>query len=349
MRKIIHIDMDCFYAAIEVRDNPNLAHQPVAVGGTPEQRGVLCTCNYRARKYGVHAAMPTATAFRLCPSLVLLPVNMSKYKRESQFIHQIFHEFTDQIEPLSLDEAYLDVTDCSRFQNSATYMAQAIRASIAKRTALTASAGVSVNKYLAKIASDWHKPNGQKVIGPEQVAEFLIDLPLKKLPGVGKVTNQKLQAMGYQTCGQLQVMTLSELCETFGAYGKRLYELCRGIDESPVVTERFRKSLSVEETFIEDLMSLEQCLSHLPELMDKLQKRLSKGESDNVIAKQFVKVKFHDFTQTTVECLSDTADASVYHSLIIQAHSRMEKPVRLLGLGVRFKLSGNTCQLTLFE
>lgn len=187
-RKIIHIDMDCFYASIEIRDNPKLQGKPVAVGGSAQKRGVLSTCNYEARKFGLHSAMSTAQALKKCPHLILLPVNMSLYKQVSQQIHQIFQRYTSIIEPLSLDEAYLDVTDCQKCAGSATWIAQEIRQAIFNELHLTASAGIAPLKFLAKIASEQNKPNGQFVINPEQVEQFIYNLPLSKIPSVGKVT-----------------------------------------------------------------------------------------------------------------------------------------------------------------
>jgi DNA polymerase-4 len=203
-RKIIHIDMDCFYAAVETRDNPDLQGKPVAIGGSANKRGVLSTCNYEARTFGLHSAMLTATALQRCRQLVLLPVNMQKYRQASTQIHQIFHRYTDLIEPLSLDEAYLDVTDNTDCQGSASLLAKQIRSEIEQELRLTASAGIAPNKFLAKIASDWHKPNGQFVIPPEAIEEFMIELSVKKIPGVGKVTAEKLHKLGISTCGQLQ-------------------------------------------------------------------------------------------------------------------------------------------------
>lgn len=187
-RKIIHVDMDCFYAGIEIRDNPSLATKPVAVGGASNQRGVLCTCNYIARQYGVRSAMPTAIAYRHCPDLIVLPVNMPKYRQISESIHRIFKEFTELVEPLALDEAFLDVSESSLYRGSATWIAEAIRNKIWQKEQLTASAGVAPNKFLAKIASGWNKPNGVFVIRPEQILSFVSQLPVTKLFGVGKVT-----------------------------------------------------------------------------------------------------------------------------------------------------------------
>lgn len=240
-RKIIHIDMDCFYAAVEMRENPSLKDKPIAVGGSPQQRGVLATCNYPARKFGLHSAMATAQALKLCPNLILLPVNMPLYKQVSSQIHQIFQRYTDIIEPLSLDEAYLDVTDCEKCSGSATWIAQEIRQAILTETQLTASAGVAPLKFLAKIASDQNKPNGQFVIKPEEVAEFVAKLPLNKIPGVGKVTTQHLHAMGLQTCHDVQKLDVTLLLRQFGKMGRRIWQFSHGIDEREVhIIVRFK-------------------------------------------------------------------------------------------------------------
>lgn len=203
MRKIIHVDCDCFYAAIEMRDDPRLADKPLAVGGSAERRGVIATCNYEARAYGVRSAMPSRQALQLCPDLLIVKPRMDAYKAVSQEIHGIFRDYTDLIEPLSLDEAYLDVSACSHFAGSATRIADAIRRRVARELRITVSAGVAPNKFLAKIASDWQKPNGLFVITPAQVDEFVLALPVAKLHGVGKVTGQRLGRMGIQTCAQL--------------------------------------------------------------------------------------------------------------------------------------------------
>lgn len=307
-RKIIHVDMDCFYAAIEMRDNPALVDQAVAVGGTAEKRGVICTCNYMARKYGVHSAMPTRTALRLCPSLILLPVNMPKYKSVAKSIHAIFREFTDIVEPLALDEAYLDVTDAIHHQGSATLIAQAIRQRIWEQEQLTASAGVASNKLLAKIAGGWKKPNGLFVIKPNEVAHFMQELSIEVLFGVGKVTAEKLKKMGVHTCTDLQRFSLVELTQRFGKFGAQLFDQCRGIDHREVKPNRERKSLSVERTFAEDLQ-------------------------DIAAAKAYI----HNFRQTTAEAMIKAPCLATFLKLFESAYQKTPLPMRLLGLGVHFQ------------
>ena len=333
--KIIHIDMDCFYAAVEIRDNPELQKKAVAVGAKVEQRGVLTTCNYEARKYGLHSAMSTVRALQLCPNLILLPVLMNKYRQVSAEIHAIFRRYTDKIEPLSLDEAYLDVTGLDVCRGSATLLAKHIRAEIYKEVGLTASAGIAPNKFLAKVASDWYKPNGQFVIIPEAVAEFVKKLAVKKIPGVGKITEKKLAAQGIKNCSQLQSIAKKDLIESFGKFGDNLYDYCRGIDHRSVDVKRTRKSVSVEHTFLHDLKTLSACEEKLSILNQELMGRLEKY-NNRAIHKQFIKIKFSDFTKMTKEFI--VCDLNENNSLLLlrEALADFSKPVRLLGVGVRF-------------
>ncbi len=336
MRKIIHVDMDCFFAAVEVRDHPHLRGKPVAVGGSAKGRGVLSTANYEARKYGVRSALPTATALRLCPDLILMPHRFHVYKEESQKVREVFEEYTSIIQPLSLDEAFLDVTDCDQCQGSATLIAQEIRKKIFERTKLTASAGIAPNKFLAKIASDWRKPNGQFTIKPEEIDTFMIDLPVTKIFGVGKVTAAKLHGKGIKTCGDLQKYSPKELYDWMGKFGKQLYELSRGIDTREVKTSRTRKSFSVENTYGTDLPDLEACFEKLIPLMDELQTRLEKKEiTSNDYKGIQIKIKFHDFQTTTVSEAGLELTLENAKRLIEKGYSREMKPVRLLGVGVQ--------------
>lgn len=338
MRKIIHIDMDCFYAAVELRDQPQLQNQPVAVGGASDRRGVLCTCNYVAREYGVHSAMPTQQALELCPNLVLLPVDFTKYRAVSTEIREIFTRYTELIEPLSLDEAYLDVSECQQHHNSATWIAEAIRADIVKEQGITASAGIAPNKFLAKIASDWRKPNGQFVIPPEDIDDFIADLPVKKIFGVGKVTAYKLAQYNIHICRDLQSKELKWLIEKFGRFGAKLHLLAQGIDKREVKPERDRKSLSVENTFTEDLMTMDQCLTAVEDLFTELQRRLQRQEKSQLdrISKQFIKLKFSDFSLTTYEETSTDVSLTHFSDMCRHAFEKQPQAVRLLGLGVRF-------------
>lgn len=337
LRKIIHIDMDCFYAAIEMRDFPELAKKPIAVGGKASQRGVISTCNYAARQFGVRSAMSTAKALRLCRHLIVRPTRMDVYHQESQYIREIFTEYTDLIEPLSLDEAYLDVTHSTHCKGSATWIAQEIRTRIFQTRGLTASAGIAPNKSLAKIASDWHKPNGQMVIKPEDIETFMITLPVRKLFGVGPKMEGKLKAHGILTCEDVQGHSADDLIKEFGVMGQRLYELARGIDNRPVNPHRIRKSISVEETYLVDLPHAEACLKVLPDLLMRLSQRIKGAGELSGIQTVFVKLKFKNFQQTTVEHICDRVDPMLIGRLIQEGYLRKRMPVRLLGVGVGLK------------
>lgn len=334
-RKIIHCDADCFFAAIEMRDDPSLQGRPIAVGGQVERRGVISTCNYEAREFGIHSAMASATALRLCPDLIIVPHNMEAYRKASQSMREIFFDYTDLVEPLSLDEAFLDVSDSPHCRGSATLIAEEIRERIFQTINIRVSAGVAPNKFLAKIASDWNKPDGLCVIPPDQIESFVLPLPVKKLHGVGKVSTEKLRRMGVNTCGDLRRYSVFELSERFGSFGQRLYDLCRGEDKRQVVSSRRRKSLSVENTYSKDLPDLDHCLAKLPDLFIQLQSRLQGLDKAYLVSKAFVKVKFDDFTSTTLERAGTSARISHYREMMTDAVERKSRPVRLLGIGVR--------------
>ncbi|WP_312257183.1 DNA polymerase IV [Stutzerimonas nitrititolerans] len=335
MRKIIHVDCDAFFAAIEMRDDPNLANRPMAVGGLAEQRGVIATCNYEARAYGVRSAMASAHALKLCPDLLIVRPRREAYREASQEIHTIFRSYTDLIEPLSLDEAFLDVTGCEHFAGSATRIAQDIRRRVWQQLRITVSAGVAPNKFLAKIASDWKKPDGLFVITPAQVDEFVLGLPVTKLHGVGRVTAEKLQRMGIRTCADLRARNRLDLLRDFGSFGERLWGLAHGIDERPVQVESRRQSVSVENTYDRDLPDLAACLERLPELLQELTRRMARLDSRYRPGKPFVKLKFHDFTQTTLEQSGAGLELEDYADLLAVAFARGKRPVRLIGVGVR--------------
>ncbi|GAA5316288.1 MAG: DNA polymerase IV [Candidatus Pelagadaptatus aseana] len=336
-RKIIHVDADCFYAAIEIRDNPYLRNRPVAVGGRSDRRGVISACNYEARKYGVHSAMATGQALSLCPELILVPHHMEKYKVASSVMHDIFHDYTQMVEPLSLDEAYLDVSECQAHAGSASRIAEEIRQRIKQQLNITVSAGVAPSKFLAKIASDWNKPDGLFVISPDQVHEFVSQLPVRKIHGVGRVTTEKLQMLGIETCADLYRFGAERLSQHFGSFGERLFELSQGIDHRPVKPHRIRKSLSVEHTFARDLNNIDECLAELPGLLQDLNRRLSKLDPEYRVRKAFVKVKFNDFHSTTLEREGTQAKLEDYQQLLKEAVQRDARPIRLLGIGVRFQ------------
>ncbi|MGB0361226.1 MAG: DNA polymerase IV [Endozoicomonas sp.] len=354
-RKIIHIDFDAFYASIEIRDNPKLSGRPVAVGGAADRRGVIATCNYEARRFGVHSAMASAQALRLCPDLEIIPPRFNVYRETSAVAYEIFRQYTDLIEPLSLDEAYLDVTGTNHCRGSATLVAEEIRSKIFHNLRVTVSAGVAPNKFLAKIASDWKKPNGIFVLTPEKIDDFIFELPVKKIHGVGKVTAEKLHKRGIKNCGQLRQYSILELSRWFGSFGEHLWMLSRGQDDREVQTSRRRKSLSVEHTFDYDLTTLAEIFSECTPLLAELKTRFQRIENDYEIYKHFVKVKFSDFTQTTLEetPLSDEKNTSIHFTEMLErAWERGKRPVRLLGVGVRLQDLKNQKlmeQLELFE
>ena len=353
-RKIIHIDMDCFYAAVEMRDNPELQDIPLAIGGKSERRGVLSTCNYLARQFGIHSAMPSFKAKQLCPDLVIIPGRMPVYVAVSKKIREIFFRYTELVEPLSLDEAFLDVSDCTLFKGSATYIAQDIRRAIFEELNLTASAGIAPCKFLAKIASDENKPNGQCVIAPAQVGEFIKTLPLKKIPGVGKVTQQKLALKGLFTCLDIQQYRPEQLLGEFGKLGESLINFSQGIDNRAVEPNRERKSLAVEHTFEKDLFNEAQCVEKLVLLYEELSIRLQKVINEKMITKVGVKIKFGDFTLKSSERKSPELSLPVLKILLhhLLVHDP-DKTVRLLGISVGLEKRGadnqNAVQLSFIE
>ncbi|MCF7731551.1 MAG: DNA polymerase IV [Akkermansiaceae bacterium] len=345
MRKIIHIDMDCFYAAIEERDEPSLRGKPVAVAGK-DRRSVLTTANYEARKYGCRSAMPVFKALELCPHLVLVPVRFDHYRAVSAQLRAIFGRFTGLIEPLSLDEAFLDV---SELQSAASSVAREIRAQISEETRLTASAGISSNKMIAKIASDWRKPNGQFEVKPEQIPAFIAALPVGRLWGVGRKMSEKLAALGVATCAELQHFDQIELSRRFGKWGLELWELCRGIDERPVTPDRTRKSLSSEMTFAENIRVLPALVGPMRGMLEGLAEDLAAHHADRVIRALVVKLKFADFERTTAERAWPMLEPAVFEDLLAEAWKRgHDRAVRLLGVGVRFEDPQEQQQLEFF-
>jgi DNA polymerase-4 len=294
---------------------------------------VLTTCNYEARKFGVRSAMPTFMALQRCPNLIVLPTRFDVYRREAAIIRGILYQFTSIIEPLSLDEAYLDVT---AHPSAPGPLAQEIRRAIFRKTKLTASAGIGPNKLVAKIASELNKPNGQFEVKPEDIPAFMRDLPVRKIWGIGEKSERKLEELGVKTCGELQRFSRPELVDIFGKFGLDLYDLCRGIDHRPVEPDRPRKSLSTEETFVADLTTREQCEEKLEELFQDLMADLAQKESAREITKIFVKLKLNDFTRTTAERAGLAPALQDFRALLVEAFARTGKPVRLIGVGVRF-------------
>lgn len=331
-RKIIHVDMDCFYAAIEQRENPDLRGKPIAVGGDG-RRGVLCTASYEARAFGCRSAMPGFKALELCPELIIVPVRFDLYKEASAKVRAIFGRFTELIEPLSLDEAYLDV---SHWQSDAASIAREIRAQIYEETRLTASAGISSNKLIAKIASDWEKPDGQHQVRPEDIPAFMEHLPVAKLWGVGKKMQQKLSSVGVETCGDMQKLEKIEMVQRHGKWGLQLYDLCRGIDAREVETSRIRKSISKETTFGEDVNRVQDLFPDLGNMLDSVRESHRQHYGDRVIKSTVVKLKFADFTQTTIERAAERPSIELAKELLLEGWKRGgQKSVRLLGVGLK--------------
>ncbi len=337
MRKIIHIDMDAFYASVDQRDFPELRGKPLAVGGSPDGRGVVATASYEARKYGVKSAMSSRNALQLCPDLIFTYPRFEVYKEVSNHIRSIFRRYTDLIEPLSLDEAYLDVTDDKLGIGSAIEIAKEIKQAIQDELNLTASAGVSVNKFVAKIASDINKPNGLTFIGPSKIVTFLEQLPIHKFFGVGKVTAKKMNQMGIFTGKDLKRFSELEMVQHFGKSGRFFYRIVRGEDDRPVKPNRISKSIGVEDTFESDLHEYEDMVFEIKRIAEKLYKRLDKAEKFGKTVT--VKIKFADFTQIT---RSKTTVFSLDSQALIESHAlglldkvdMQDQRVRLLGVTI---------------
>ena len=336
MRKIIHIDMDAFYASVELKDHPELKDLPVVIS-SHHPRAVIAAASYPARKFGLRSAMSMSQAKKLCPQVLVIEPNFEKYRAVSTQIHQIFQRYTHLIEPLSLDEAYLDVTENLKNIPSATEVAIQIRHDIFQVTGLTASAGVAPNKFLAKIASDWHKPNGICVIKPSQVQNFIQHLALKKIPGVSKVTQEKLKALQLETLGDLQQMDEAILIQHFGKYGQQLYLYAQGIDERPVQTERERRQISKETTFDDDLI-LTECHNYWPKLIDQVwasleKKKLSaRGVSAKLKLKNFQDLQHSKSFKQPLQNKQQLED--VLQQLLIEMRISKHAQFRLIGVGV---------------
>ncbi|MHC0439465.1 DNA polymerase IV [Flavobacterium sp. 3-210] len=334
-RKIIHIDMDAFYASVEQMDNPALRGKPVAVGGS-ENRGVVSAASYEARKFGVRSAISGVLAKKYCPEIIFVRPRFDRYKEISSKIHKIFHEYTDLVEPLSLDEAYLDVTQNKKGNPSASLLAQEIRLRILNEVGLTASAGISVNKFVAKIASDVNKPNGQKTVNPDEVLAFLEELPIRKFYGVGKVTTEKMYQLGIFTGADLKSKTIEFLEKHFGKSGAFYYKVVRGIHNSEVKAHRITKSVAAEHTFDVNLSSEIFMLEQLDRIAASLEKRLKKHKISGKTVT--LKIKYSDFTQQTRSktlpyFISDKSlILEIVEELLYQ--ERMKDSVRLLGISL---------------
>ncbi|MDO8844019.1 DNA polymerase IV [Methylicorpusculum sp.] len=335
IKKIIHIDMDAFFAAIEQRDFPEYRDKPLIVGGNPCSRGVVATCNYEARQYGIHSAMSCAKALQLCPHALFVKPRFEAYRSVSNTIRTIFAEFTPIFEPLSLDEAYLDVTDSADYQGSATRIALAIKTRIQEETGLTASAGISYNKFLAKIASDINKPDGLFVITPDQGLAFVEQLPIGKFHGIGKATEKKMHQLGVYSGNDLRKLSLTHLQQHFGKAGVYYYHIARAIDDRPVKWDRITKSVGVEITLPEDIDDGDEILTQLTALLEKAQTKLT---DKNLQASTLtLKVKYFDFKQITrsrtfQEAISEKMDSTALFKDLLKSTDVGTKKVRLLGV-----------------
>ena len=336
LSKIIHIDMDAFFASVEQRDNPELRGKPVAVG-FDGARGVVSTASYEARKFGVHSAQPIAQAKRLCPHLNIVYPHFDAYKEVSAQIHEVFHEYTDIIEPISLDEAFLDVTENKKGLELATDIAKEIKQKIFERTQLTASAGISYNKFLAKIASDMRKPNGMFLVHPTKALDFIATLPIEKFWGVGAKTAEKMHFMGIFTGEQLRNVSRRHLVEVFGKVGNTYYDFCRGIDHRPVIVERERKSVGCEQTFLEDIHIESKIIINLYHIVLKLVERLERAHFEGHTLT--LKIKWDATTQITRSIsqnkpLRTKDDILPLAKQLLHSTEYKQRPIRLMGLSV---------------
>lgn len=352
VRRILHCDMDCFYAAVHVRDAPELRGRPVVIGGSPSGRGVVAAASYEARAYGIHSAQPAARALRLCPEAIFIRPDFRRYRAESNRIFAIFEEFTDTIQPVSIDEAYLDVSHHLEPLGNATAIAREIRRRVYEERELVVSIGVGPNKLVAKIASDFGKPDGLTVVKPLRVQAFLDPLSVRCLPGVGPASERRLKDRGIETIGQLRAMSLDELLDRFGRTGRWLYACARGEDDRPVRTERKRKSLSHERTFGQDLETRDQVVEALCSLAGKVASDLRQRElSASTIT---IKVRFGDFTTLTRSStlVVPSADERVLVECALRLAQKTDayrRPVRLLGVGGSNLVAGSVEQLRLFS
>jgi DNA polymerase-4 len=344
-RKIVHVDMDAFYASVEQRDDPSLRGRPVVVAWKGK-RSVVCAASYEARRYGIRSAMPAVTAERLCPDAVFLPPDFVRYKAVSQAVRAIFQRHTDAVEPLSLDEAYLDVTENKMGLPTATLVAKTIRRQIWDELHLTASAGVAPNKFLAKIASDWRKPNGLFVIQPHEAQAFLMTLPVGRIPGVGKVTEERMGRAGIKLMGDIYAMPLEALERLFGSHAQRLYELARGIDHNPVVPNRVRKQISAEDTFPDDI-PLSACEPHVRRLAERIwaASKENRREAKTVVLKLKTK-EFQSLTRS-MTLSGPVASCDVLIGIALSLCGKVDLPerqlFRLVGVGLsNFRLERET-------
>ena len=351
-RAIIHIDMDAYYTSVEQKDCPELKGKPVIVGGSPQGRGVVSSASYEARAFGVHSAMPCAQAYRLCPQATFLKPRFERYEEISNEIMKLFHEYTNLVEPLSLDEAYLDVTESSYLKTTVTELAKEIKKRILLKTGLTASAGVGPNKFIAKIASDYHKPDGLTVLKPKEIQVFLASLPIGKMWGVGEVTERHFKRLGIQTIGQVRNTPLKKLMSEFGKSGFLFYKLAHGQDDRRVEPSSEYKSIGQETTFERDTLDLEFMNEVLMKLCQSVSERLM---SDQMKAHTVtLKVKYHDFksisrSQTLPSPIQKPSDLFNIIQTLLTRTEAGQKEIRLLGVSASNFHPKNSLQLLLFK
>ncbi|RUT08593.1 DNA polymerase IV [Dulcicalothrix desertica PCC 7102] len=336
-RKIIHIDMDAFYASVEQRDNPSYRSLPLVVGGSPTQRGVVAAASYEARKFGIYSAMSSRIAIKKCPNLIFVRPRFDVYREVSEQIHDIFACYTDLIEPVALDEAYLDVTQNKQNIKYASTIAKLIRADIFKQTGLTASAGVSMNKFLAKMASGMNKPNGMTVILPENAEAFVKALPIEKFHGIGKVTAAKMHSLGIQNGADLKLRSQKELTDCFGKAGEYYYKIARAQDDRPVEANRIRKSIGAETSFAQDLSDKQSIISELQEIATVLKQRIDKHQASGRTIT--LKIKFSNYRQITrsktlLVPINDLETIGAKAVELLESVDLNEQSIRLLGISL---------------
>lgn len=344
MRQVLHVDCDCFFAAVEMRDQPQYRDVPIAIGGASDRRGVISTCNYPARKFGVCSAMSSAQALSLCPQLKLLPGNMAKYKQVSNDVMEILRTYGLDFEQVSVDEAYLELPESS----NAILVAEQIRQQVEAEIGITVSVGIAPNKFLAKVASDWNKPNGQFAILPNEVDEFVSNLDVRKIPGVGPKSAEKLANLGITKCAHIKDMPQDWLLQRFGKFGKLLSDRAHGIDSRSVKAHRIRKTISIERTFAEDIQREDEIKEALQNMWPKFIERVSNAGLTLDGLAPFVKVKYADFQVTTLADHECRARLDDYEKLLYRAAHRQGKAIRLLGIGGRLK-DQKSAQLDLFS
>ena len=328
----MHVDCDCFFASVEMRERPEYRHVPLAVGGSPTGRGVISTCNYPARQFGVRSAMPSWQALKLCPGLILLPGRMSLYKQVSNQVMDVLSGVSRSMEQVSVDEAYLEPNG-----SDVVAIAEELRAEVERQCGITVSVGIAPNRFLSKVASGWKKPDGMTMIQHSEVNDFVAELPLSAVPGVGPKMTERLLSDGFSMCRDLQSISLPKLIHRYGKFGAILHQRCRGIDNRPLRTGRERKSISVERTFSSDLTTPEHCLEQLPDLWNRWQSRVEAAGVRQQPMSPFVKLRYADFSRTSHSEISVTADYQGFEHLLKNLLATRSDHVRLIGIGARLQ------------